>query len=232
MRFLPFLFPFLSFLSFSLDESFQTKKNCPQLHLFQMGAHTPFGGMGCEPETNAKSSASVASLLHFFQANFTSLQPLLQVPLFCLALNAADLNHKGGTNIPCGDTQPSECRFCWPLVFQPSPRGRISKKQTAAEVARSKIDRRESRQGHANSTSAGRSFSGPFSIPPRKAAEQDSVFWPALSRNCEGASAGISEIVCRCTSLEIGRLGIVSEELRDGSGMQRHRDAAATVAAV
>ena len=74
-----------------------------------------------------------------------------------------------------------------------------------------------------------------FRVPSRSPPEGSGTglsFWPALSRNCEGASARISKIVCRCTSLETGRLGIVSEELRDGSGMQRHRDAAATVAAV
>ena len=113
----------------------------------------------------------------FFRPTSLHFKPLLQVPLFLLTPASVTRVERSFH----AATRSHQCRFCWPLAFQPSPRGGggcISKKQTAAEVARSKINRRESREGHANSTSAGRSFSGPFSISPlsQKAAEPISVF--------------------------------------------------------
>ena len=76
-------------------------------------------------------------------------------------------------------------------------------------------------------------FRVPSRSPPSPRRQRNRFqFLASIEPQLRGASAGTSEIVRRCTSLETGRLGIVSEELRDGSGMQRHRDAALMVAAV
>ena len=168
----------------------------------------------------------------FFRPTSLHFKPLLQVPLFLLTPASVTRVERSFH----AATRSHQCRFCWPLAFQPSPRGGGGASQRNRRLQRLPAARStDERVAKATQTARRRGavFRVPSRSPPSPRRQRNRFqFLASIEPQLRGASAGTSEIVRRCTSLETGRLGIVSEELRDGSSMQRHRDAALMVAAV
>ena len=123
----------------------------------------------------------------FFRPTSLHFKPLLQVPLFLLTPASVTRVERSFH----AATRSHQCRFCWPLAFQPSPRGGGGASQRNRRLQRLPAAR-STDERVAKATQTARRRGAVFRVPSRsppilpEGSGTDFSFWQALSRNCEG----------------------------------------------